>query len=90
MTSTGLGWLEGNIPYIQGWPSSRKPVDMTIAPIQTLSEAAHWCEIATLVGNWQFTSKNLFIQGFQHGPNPTNMAIRVFSFDLSRNDSTQL
>jgi len=46
-TKNGLGFLEGGIPYIQGWPKERKPVDMANTPTQTLAEAASWCQIAS-------------------------------------------
>lgn len=48
ISSTGLGFLEGSrIPFISGWPSHRKPVNMTTVSSQSLVEATQWLRIAT-------------------------------------------
>ncbi len=59
-TKSGLGFLENGVPFIQGWPNDRKPVDMAIAKSQTLVEAASWCQIAS-----RFSRTTICSLGFQ-------------------------
>ena len=40
----GISHLENGEPFINGWPSQRKPQPLAQLPQQSVVEAAGWCE----------------------------------------------
>lgn len=39
----GIGFLGNGQPYISGWPSNQKPINLARVNAQSLEEAALWC-----------------------------------------------
>lgn len=41
--STGIGWFMDN-PYVDWWPTDRRPINLKHYASQTIDEAAAWCK----------------------------------------------
>lgn len=45
-TAQGFSYLDNGEPFINGWPTDRKPVNMNGVPTQSVEESADWASKA--------------------------------------------